>query len=380
MKGFILIVSLMVITSPINAINPVVKKKQELSKIQSIIQENKEKLVPKKEKKKSVEKKLFELRKELKYTDLKLKRTKKKLYRIQNKKKQTQKKIQKLSQKFQRNQKEFSERIVKFYKGDQLGVLTLLLSPDTMMALTEGAFYFEKILNHDIELINKMKKEFTILESQKQLLHTQTEKIAVLKGKVLQRQRTLKHKKKEKKAYIQKLTAQIKGIEERNQELERSSQKIEQLIKTLVKNNTKYFGTGKMKVPVKGWLSSRFGVRKHPIIKKWIRHNGIDIAARRGTRIYAADSGRVIFSGQKSLYRGYGKIIVIDHGKRQKDGRNISTFYAHASRVLVKRGQKVKKGDEIGWVGATGYATGPHLHFEVRENGKPVDPLTYIKL
>lgn len=375
----ILFITLILII-PINASDSVIKKKQKLSEIQSVIKQNKEKLKPKKERKKNVEKKLFALKKDLKYTTLKLQKIHKKLHNAQKEKKNTQKEIQVLSQKFEETQAVFSDRIVQMYKENQLGMLSLVLLPNTIVEATEVAFYFDKIMQSDIRLINKMKQEFKQLEDQKQAFNEQVYQIGILKASILNRKKMLKNKKVQQQKYIRVLATQIAEIERRNHALERSSQKLETLIKTLGKANTTYFGTGKMIRPTTGWLSSRFGVRKHPIIKKWIRHNGIDLAARKGTRIYAADSGKVLFSGQKSLYRGYGKIIVIDHGKRERDGRNISTFYAHTSRILVKKGQRVKKGDEIGWVGATGYATGPHLHFEVRENGRPVNPLKYIRL
>ena len=375
----ILFITLILII-PINASDSVIKKKQKLSEIQSVIKQNKEKLKPKKERKKNVEKKLFALKKDLKYTTLKLQKIHKKLHNAQKEKKNTQKEIQVLSQKFEETQAVFSDRIVQMYKENQLGMLSLVLLPNTIVEATEVAFYFDKIMQSDIRLINKMKQEFKQLEDQKQAFNEQVYQIGILKASILNRKKMLKNKKVQQQKYIRVLATQIAEIERRNHALERSSQKLETLIKTLGKANTTYFGTGKMIRPTTGWISSRFGVRKHPIIKKWIRHNGIDLAARKGTRIYAADSGKVLFSGQKSLYRGYGKIIVIDHGKRERDGRNISTFYAHTSRILVKKGQRVKKGDEIGWVGATGYATGPHLHFEVRENGRPVNPLKYIRL
>ncbi|NBV41410.1 M23 family metallopeptidase, partial [bacterium] len=122
-----------------------------------------------------------------------------------------------------------------------------------------------------------------------------------------------------------------------------------------------------------------FGYRIHPIFRRRIHHNGIDFAAPAGYRIRAAETGYVIVAGEKREYHGYGKVTVIDHGARHSDGKRISTVYAHQSRVLAKEGELVKQGEEIGWVGSTGYTTGPHLHFEVREDGVPVDPMRYLR-
>jgi murein DD-endopeptidase MepM/ murein hydrolase activator NlpD len=98
-------------------------------------------------------------------------------------------------------------------------------------------------------------------------------------------------------------------------------------------------------------------------------HTGIDIAASSGTPVKAAASGEVLFAG---WLRGYGQVIVLDHGG------NLTTVYAHLSRISVKEGQRISAGYIIGNVGSTGVATGPHLHFEVRESGEARDPMRYL--
>lgn len=117
-------------------------------------------------------------------------------------------------------------------------------------------------------------------------------------------------------------------------------------------------------------ISSRFGKRKHPILKRWRSHNGIDYAAPRGTPIRATSSGRVTFKGRKG---GYGKTIIIKHGY------GLSTLYAHMKgfHKRVRYGGYVEQGQIIGYVGSSGLATGPHLHYELRRNGKHRNPLTY---
>lgn len=116
-------------------------------------------------------------------------------------------------------------------------------------------------------------------------------------------------------------------------------------------------------------ITDNFGYRKHPITRKRTFHEGIDIGAPYGQPIKAAASGKVTFAGSKS---GYGYVVFLDHGG------GISTVYGHASKLLVKQGQTVKKGDVIAKVGSTGVSTGPHLHFEVRLYNTPVDPIKYL--
>ncbi|MCP5465024.1 MAG: M23 family metallopeptidase [Deltaproteobacteria bacterium] len=122
-------------------------------------------------------------------------------------------------------------------------------------------------------------------------------------------------------------------------------------------------------MPVEGWITSEFGMRKHPIGRNFKMHNGLDIASPMGTPVKAPAGGKVIFSGRSS---GYGKMLVIEHGY------GISTMYAHLSELYVKKGETVKRGEHVGDVGTTGFSTGPHLHYEVRVDGLPKDPLVFL--
>jgi murein DD-endopeptidase MepM/ murein hydrolase activator NlpD len=121
--------------------------------------------------------------------------------------------------------------------------------------------------------------------------------------------------------------------------------------------------------PLVGRLSSGFGSRVHPIFGTRRMHTGLDIGGTAGEPIYAAKAGTVIFAGWRG---GYGNAVVIDHGG------GFSTLYAHQSQTGVSVGQEVALGDVVGYVGSTGWSTGPHLHYELRLNGSPIDPLPYL--
>jgi murein DD-endopeptidase MepM/ murein hydrolase activator NlpD len=121
--------------------------------------------------------------------------------------------------------------------------------------------------------------------------------------------------------------------------------------------------------PVRGWVTSSFGQRTSPFTGKLQMHEGLDIAARPGTPVKATADGVVIYSGWKS---DFGKLVTIDHGYGYR------TRYGHLLKIYVKNGTRVKRGDTIGAVGNTGRSTGPHLHYEVKVRGLPVNPKTYL--
>ncbi len=142
----------------------------------------------------------------------------------------------------------------------------------------------------------------------------------------------------------------------------------EKLIELLEKKRNLLASTPSVK-PVDGWITSQFGHRVSPFTDQKEFHSGLDIANKAGTPVIATANGRISYAGGKMYI---GNLVVIDHGY----GR--VTKYGHLQKVLVKSGQEVKRGDVIALMGNTGRSTGPHLHYEVRINGTPVDPLKYI--
>lgn len=122
-------------------------------------------------------------------------------------------------------------------------------------------------------------------------------------------------------------------------------------------------------MPIAGWISSAFGYRTNPYDGVYRLHSGIDIAADPGTPVRAPADGTVIFSGYRE---GYGKAVVIDHGY------GIHSLFAHNSVLFVTQGSKIKRGETLAQVGSTGHSTGPHLHYEIRKNGVPVNPAHFL--
>ena len=122
--------------------------------------------------------------------------------------------------------------------------------------------------------------------------------------------------------------------------------------------------------PMKGWITSRFGYRTSPFTNEKEFHDGIDIAARKGTSILAALRGKAVEIGFTKLG---GHYVILQHSQ------NYETYYGQCEKILAKKGQAVKKGDIIATCGSSGRSTGPHLHFELRKDGKPIDPEEHIE-
>ncbi len=162
------------------------------------------------------------------------------------------------------------------------------------------------------------------------------------------------------------LYAALASLEYRLLQRAQQLQALEELSKIKVlTEKTKLAGTAQI---VRGWISSRYGSRIDPLTgaRKW--HSGVDIGSHHGTEVHAVATGIITFAGEKG---GYGNTLEISHG----DG--LLTRYGHNQSLLVKEGDVVHKGTAIALVGSTGRATGPHVHFEVREHGLAVDPAKY---
>jgi murein DD-endopeptidase MepM/ murein hydrolase activator NlpD len=162
-------------------------------------------------------------------------------------------------------------------------------------------------------------------------------------------------------------------IRERQREAEakrEEERRAAQLAGREIPQDTTSGGPGTLTWPVSGPITSPFGMRADPNGHGFRMHTGMDIAAPTGQTIVSAAGGRIIFAG---WYGGYGNAIIVDHGGQT------STLYGHCSQIFVAVGQEVQRGQAIGAVGATGDATGPHLHFEVRINGVPVDPAGHLR-
>ena len=247
----------------------------------------------------------------------------------------------------------------------------------------------KRIIDADIKLISSIKTEREEISQRKATLEADRAKVVELENKAREAQAVIQKKKDEQSAILAQAQNDKAVAEQMQADLQASSDAIRAMLQQRAAERaaaaaaaaqaaqssgggsdyTYVQGTGQLAWPVSGVITSGFGWREHLIFGRQIFRSGIDIGVDEGTPVHAADSGTVVYSGWMD---GYGYAVVIDHGN------GISTLCAHNSDLAVSEGQSVSKGTVIAYAGSTGNATGPHVHFEVRVNGDPVNPLGYL--
>lgn len=263
------------------------------------------------------------------------------------------------------------ERLNRMYRQGSTQPVTALVGVRDIGELASRKYIFERVARHDRKIFAEYEALLKKTAEDKRRADALVSRIASLQEQQASQQQRLAGARQEKSRVLSQLSSQERELERALQQMERESASIQSKIAA-------YYSTGKPSPrkfsgrfirPAAGPQTSGYGMRRHPILKKSRMHNGIDIGAKSGSPIFAAGAGKVIFAAYGS---GYGNYIVIDHGDK------ISTLYGHCSRLLVSAGQEVRQGQRIALVGSTGLSTGPHLHFEVRVNGKPVNPASYL--
>ncbi|MBE9160121.1 peptidoglycan DD-metalloendopeptidase family protein [Nodosilinea sp. LEGE 06152] len=246
----------------------------------------------------------------------------------------------------------------------------VLLQSQNFNEFLDRQYQLKRVYAADRQVLADLKAKAEAIQKQKAAVEEKRNQVALLRQQLLSQKQQYEAEASEEKQLISRLKDQRGALEAAEAQLARDSEQIAGLIRQKIAASTGVIrGTGRFVFPANGSISSGFGNRVHPILGYSRFHAGIDFSASQGTPIYAADSGRVIFSG---WYGGYGQAVIVDHGG------GLSTLYAHASRLLVSEGQAVQQGQAIAAVGSTGLSTGPHLHFEVRQNGNPVNPAGYL--
>lgn len=283
-----------------------------------------------------------------------------------------------------KQQRVFDKRVASMYKsGGRLAYVAALLEPRSISQLLGRVDLLSVLVDQDNDILADIKNLKARVEAQRLALEEHQAKVAILeceqravteelRARVEERRAALEEletAKAAKEKVVRKAEKDKAAWSKQEDDLLAESSRIAGLLRSASSKTTVKASSGILAWPVGGSVSSGFGFRVHPIFHVRKMHTGIDISAPMGASISAASAGVVVSAGWRG---GYGKCVILSHGV------DLATLYAHQSEILVEVGENVERGEVIGKVGSTGYSTGPHLHFEVRLNGSPVDPMGYL--
>ena len=269
--------------------------------------------------------------------------------------------INDLENNIKNNKEQLSKRIKVINSNYSMSYIKILLNSSSISDFLNNMYIVKQIVKQDKEVLTELDENKQEIEDKKSQIE---------KKKVEQEELKLLLEKDS-----ESLNADKVEVENLKTELEKEENELESEIEkiasqSIIDGESQIISRGSWPVPGYSRISSPYGYRIHPIFNTKKMHTGIDIPAPTGTPTVSIASGKVIFSGYKG---GYGKTVMIQHD----DGK--VTLYAHNNELNVSVGQRVQKGQVVAKIGSTGNSTGPHLHFEVRINGKHVNPVPYIK-
>ncbi len=265
------------------------------------------------------------------------------------------------------------DRLREIYKYSRAGFLDILLGADDFASFVTHWHRIAMVVQADTAVIDAYAADAARSRQLRATLSSDQAYLRALTAHARDRRQEIAAQERSKRTMLRRIQAERAAYERMVRELEQNSHDLGVLIRRaqaaplrahVAEARTPFAFAW----PSRGAITSGFGLRRHPLFGIIHLHTGIDIAAVWGSPVLAAADGRVIYAG---WFGGYGKIVVIDHGQE------VSTLYGHLSQWLVAVGDEVRRGQPIARVGNTGYSNGPHVHFEIRVNGTPVDPESF---
>ena len=274
---------------------------------------------------------------------------------------------------------EFSEidfqmrrRIRQIFKNQRKGFFELLFSAKDLNVFLDRLYFEGLVIKKDYKKMIYAREKAKEIARLKYSIEEQKRYLARSVKNIKYQQENIQHEINRNQNMIQKLRTNRGYYEKAERELARQSVSLQSMISRSAHDSNINIVSGFIK-PISGRITSPFGWRTHPIFRSRSFHAGIDIGGPYNGKVRASNDGKVIYAG---WYGGYGKVVILDHG--HVNGVPVTTLYAHLNSAKVSPGEYVSKGQAIGLEGTTGYSTGPHVHFEVRVNGRPSNPLNYI--
>jgi len=265
-------------------------------------------------------------------------------------------------------------RLVAVYQQGEVTPVAVLVNATSYTDFANRLYLLNQVVSSDARLLEELEEALADAYARRERVRAEERRLAGLQEQIAVERRQVAEERTATEREKERILRDRAAWERALAELEEDSREIEAMLQRLQRTpegqdrlTTPWIG--RMLRPVEGRISSGYGYRMHPIFRVRRMHTGIDVAAPAGTPIRAAAPGVVVHAGR---WGGYGNCVILDHGG------GLATLYAHCSELAVAVGQEVSQGQIIGYVGSTGLATGPHLHFEVRRDGRPVDPSGYL--
>jgi septal ring factor EnvC (AmiA/AmiB activator) len=286
--------------------------------------------------------------------------------------------IAKLEDKMKVMKDDIRERLVRLYKWTPFYKLEVMFSGKSLPQILSTSYYLQILAQDDQKRFFEFKADWERYLADKKmredLLKTLEERRLDKEDELSQ----LNQERREKNQILDKVGKEEKEKKEVEKELKSAQRKLEELVANLEKqrektpsgNNYLEVNRGRLMWPCEGSVTTKFGKVVHPKYNTTTKNNGIDIVSGYGNNVFAVAPGKVVYAGR---FMGYGNLILLDH----QDG--YYSLYGHLSEMLVKVGDEITKGRIIGRIGESGSLSGPLLHFELRKDGKPVDPLIYLE-
>ncbi|MGL4913156.1 MAG: murein hydrolase activator EnvC family protein [Romboutsia sp.] len=332
-----------------------------------------EKLTENRQEQTTLEGKIKELDSKIAGIEKNINNTNDKITKLDSEIETTKSEIENLENKIKKNEKDLGKRLKAINNNYSIGYMKVILSSTSVSDFFNNVYIVREVVEQDKEILKELDKNKLEIEKKESDLNNKKQEQEDLKLVLEQDNNIVQGDKSELEALKRELETEENGLEE---ELERLA--AESAAKQAAENGMNsgddlsgvIISSGSWPVPGYSRVSSPYGYRLHPVLNVQKMHTGVDIPAPTGTPVMAVDSGTITYSGVQG---SYGNTIMIQHD----DGK--VSLYAHNSVLVASVGQRVEKGQVVSKIGSTGRSTGPHLHFEIRINGKHTNPLPYIK-
>ncbi len=307
----------------------------------------------------------------------------------------------------ERKRVQIQKRLVSTYKAGNVSNLRFYFSAESFPEMLENVRYMKSLVDHDNKMVAEYKDKIRELGDLQERQRTYTRNKGKIKADIEQKKREIETEKEQKALYLAKVkqdknryqaslheleensrrlqsiitrleaASKIRELKEKKKERQKEKEKATEVVKRggaapppLLADSGFASQKGRLSMPVKGRVISGFGRHKHPRFNSYTFNNGISIAASIGTDVHAVYGGKVIYA---DYFKGYGNLVIVDHGG------GYFSLYAHNAQILKKVGTNIAKNDILATVGDGDSSEGPMLYFEIRYQGKPVDPSTWIR-